>query len=69
MPSDYDLVRVDDEVDILRLAQLAPGRPVHVVLRHADGTTDEVETTHTMSDEHIEWFKAGSALNVLRRGR
>jgi aconitate hydratase len=69
VPSDYDLVRVDDEVDILHLAQLAPGRPVHVVLRHADGTTDEIETTHTMSDEHIEWFKAGSALNVLRRGR
>ena len=62
-------MRVDDNVDIVGLATLAPGRPVKVVLHHADGTTDEIETTHTMSEEHIEWFKAGSALNVLRRGR
>ena len=69
MASDYDLVLADDEIDIVHLDRLAPGHPVHVVLRHTDGTTDEVETTHTMSDEHVEWFKAGSALNVLRRGR
>jgi aconitate hydratase len=68
-PGDYDKVRVDDTVDILGLADLAPGKPVRVVLRHADGTSDEVETTHTMSPEHIEWFGAGSALNVLRQGR
>ena len=43
-----------------------PGRPVKVVLHHADGTTDEISTTHTMSEEHIAWFRAGSALNVLR---
>ena len=46
-----------------------PGRRCTVVLHHADGSTDEIETTHTMSDEHIEWFRAGSALNVLRRGQ
>jgi aconitate hydratase len=68
-PGDYDKVRVDDTVDIVGLAGLAPGKPVRVVLRHADGTSDEVETTHTMSPEHIEWFGAGSALNVLRQGR
>ena len=62
-------IRVDDTVDVVGLADLAPGRPVTVVLHHADGTTDEIETTHTMSAEHIEWFKAGSALNVLRRHR
>ena len=45
---------------------LAPGRPVTVVLHHGDGTSDTVSTTHTMSDEHIAWFRAGSALNVLR---
>lgn len=67
VPSDYDLIRFDDEIDIVRLHELAPGRPIHVVVRHADGTRDEIETTHTMSDEHIEWFQAGSALNVLRR--
>jgi aconitate hydratase len=58
-------VRVDDTVDVLGLAQLAPGRPVKVVVHHADGTSDEVTTTHTMSEEHISWFNAGSALNLL----
>jgi aconitate hydratase len=67
--ADYDKVRADDEVDITGVAELAPGRPVAVVLRHADGTEDAIETTHTMSDEHIAWFRAGSALNVLRQSR
>jgi aconitate hydratase len=39
---------------------------VLVRLHHSDGTTDDVTTTHTMSEEHIDWFRAGSALNVLR---
>ncbi|MBM3671082.1 MAG: aconitate hydratase [Actinobacteria bacterium] len=65
-PADYELFRVDDTVDIIDLASLAPERPVRVVIHHADGTRDKIETTHTMSDEHIEWFRAGSALNVLR---
>jgi aconitate hydratase len=64
-PADYDKVRVDDKVDIVGLAELAPGKPVTVRFNHADGTTDEVQTTHTMSPEHIEWFRAGSALNLL----
>jgi aconitate hydratase len=63
--SDYDKVRADDVVDIQGLSELAPGRPVAVVLRHSDGTTDELETSHTMSEEHIDWFRAGSALNLL----
>ncbi|MFN8036954.1 MAG: aconitate hydratase [Acidimicrobiia bacterium] len=66
-PADYDKVRVDDTVDIVGLADLAPGKPVTVVLRHADHTSDEIVTTHTMSQEHIAWFRAGSALNVLRQ--
>jgi aconitate hydratase len=65
-PDDYDKVAADDTVDITGLADLAPGRNVTVVLHHADGSSDEIETTHTMSPEHIEWFKAGSALNLLR---
>jgi aconitate hydratase len=42
---------------------------VAVELRHADGGVDHLVTTHTMSDEHIAWFRAGSALNVLRAER
>jgi aconitate hydratase len=66
-PSDYDKIRVDDTIDIVGLADLAPGKPVHVVAHHDDGTTDEFDTTHTMSPEHIEWFRAGSALNLLAK--
>jgi aconitate hydratase len=65
-PDDYERIRVDDAVDIVGIADLAPERRVKVVLHHVNGTTEEIETTHTMSEEHIEWFRAGSALNVLR---
>jgi aconitate hydratase len=66
-PADYDKVKADDTIDIVGLAELAPGTPVQVVLRHADGSSDEITTTHTMSDEHIEWFRAGAALNILAK--
>ena len=45
---------------------LAPDAPVRARIHHADGTTTDFECTHTMSQEHIEWFKAGSALNIIR---
>jgi aconitate hydratase len=64
-PDDYERVLVDDTIDIVGLADLAPGKPVKVLIHHADGSTDEIDTTHTMSEEHIQWFKAGSALNLL----
>ena len=63
---DYERILAGDSIDIVGLAALAPGRPVTVVLHHADGRVDRVLTTHTMSDEQIAWFQAGSALNVLR---
>jgi aconitate hydratase len=65
-PDDYERILADDTIDIVGLADLAPGRPVEVVVHHADGSSDTISTTHTMSDEHIAWFRAGSALNVLR---
>ena len=67
-PADYERILADDTVDIVGLADLAPGHPVKVVVHHADGTAEDITTTHTMSDEHIAWFRAGSALNVLRGG-
>jgi aconitate hydratase len=64
---DYERIRADDTIDVTGLSELAPGKPVTVVVHHSDGSTHDITTTHTMSPEHIEWFKAGSALNVLRR--
>jgi aconitate hydratase len=66
-PNDYERILVDDTIDIVGLADLAPDRPVTVRIHHADGRSTDITCRHTMSDEHIGWFRAGSALNVLRR--
>ena len=68
-PGDYDLVRESDRISILGLRDLAPGRPVRCVLAHADGGRDEVELSHSYNEPQIGWFRAGSALNVLRGGK
>jgi aconitate hydratase len=68
-PNDYDKVRYNDSVDITGLSELAPGSQVRVVLHHADETTETILCAHTMSDEHIDWFRAGSALNLLAAKR
>jgi aconitate hydratase len=66
-PAAYDEIGDGDTVSILELALLAPNRPVPCVLHRVDGPTLEFTCHHTMSEEHIEWFRAGSALNFARR--
>jgi aconitate hydratase len=68
-PTDYDRIRADDVVDLTRVAELAPGSTVTVVLHHADGGTESFAANHTMSDEQIGWFRAGSAVNALAARR
>jgi aconitate hydratase len=65
-PADFDKVQEHDRISIRGLDRLAPGRPVVVVLHHADGSEDELEARHSLNAEQVEWFRAGSALNVLR---
>jgi aconitate hydratase len=65
-PADYDRILVDDRVAVTGLKDLTPGRPVTVELHHSDGTTETFEAKHSLNDDQVEWFKAGSALNVLR---
>jgi aconitate hydratase len=65
-PGDYDLLREDDRVSLLGLAELAPGSTVRMVIKHADGSVDEATLVHTFNENQIEWFKAGSALNLIR---
>ena len=67
VPADYEKVAEGDRVSILGLAGLTPGEPLQVVLDHADGSSDTVEARHSLNTEQIAWFKAGSALNVLKR--
>ena len=65
--ADYDKVKEDDSIDITGLTSFAPGKPLTVVLNHKDGTKDEIAVNHTYNDPQIEWFKAGGALNVIRK--
>ena len=65
-PADYEKVREGDRISVLGLADLAPAAPLRVVLHHADGSEDAVVACHTLSEEQIGWFRAGSALNLLR---
>ena len=66
-PDDYDRIDEDDRVSILGLADLAPGAPVNVQVAKPDGSTIEITAEHTLSHDQIEWFQAGSALNLIRR--
>ena len=68
-PATYDSIGPDDTISITGLADLAPDRPVQCFINHVDGSTTAFETNHTMSEEHIAWFKAGGALNVIRAQR
>ncbi|RZS98524.1 aconitate hydratase [Cecembia calidifontis] len=67
-PADYDLIQEDDSIDIIGLTEFAPGKPLTVVLNHADGSKDEIKVNHTYNEGQIEWFKAGSALNLIKAG-
>ena len=66
-PSDYDKVQEDDTIDIVGLADFAPGKALTVVLHHADGSADEITVNHTYNEQQIKWFEAGSALNIIRK--
>ncbi|CDI06166.1 putative aconitate hydratase, mitochondrial [Candidatus Nitrosotenuis uzonensis] len=65
-PSDYDKVREDDRISLVNLDKLAQGRSVKCILDHLDGSKDEIELLHSYNSAQIEWFRQGSALNVLR---
>jgi aconitate hydratase len=65
--TDYDKVQEDDTIDIIDLKDFAPGKPLTLLLNHADGSKDEIKANHTYNENQIEWFKAGSALNLIKQ--
>ena len=65
-PATYDQIGEDDRISVLGLADLAPDTPVQCRITKPDGTTIDFETVQTFSPEQIEWFRAGSALNIIR---
>lgn len=68
-PSDYDKILEDDKINLVDLRKLTPGKQVKCVIKHADGSEEVIMLNHTMNDNQIEWFKAGSALNLIARNQ
>jgi aconitate hydratase len=66
---DYNIIREDDRIDIPGLEKLAPGSKLVLKLTHSDQTKDYVEANHSYNENQISWFKAGSALNLIRKSR
>ena len=66
-PADYDKIREDDTIDVLGLKEFAPDKQLHVVLHHSDGTSHEFPVNHSYNQIQIDWFKAGSALNLIKQ--
>ncbi len=65
--ADYDKIQEDDTIDINGLTSFAPNTPLELVLNHADGTKETILANHTYNEQQIEWFKAGGALNIIRK--
>ncbi len=65
-PDDYEKILEDDKISLVDLNNLQPGKQVKCVITHNDGNREEIMLNHSYNQSQIEWFKAGSALNVLR---
>ena len=64
---DFNKIKEDDRIDISGLKDFAPGKQFTVTLNHSDGTRERFPANHSYNDSQIEWFKAGSALNIIRK--
>ena len=64
-PAEYDLIQEEDRINLVGLNELAPGKPVTCVVRHSDGSSENLLLNHSYNAAQIEWFKAGSALNLM----
>ena len=63
---DYNKILEDDTIDVTGLTSFTPGKPLQLVLNHADGSIETIDVNHSYNQQQIEWFKAGGALNVIR---
>ncbi|KAI4503690.1 hypothetical protein M0802_001093 [Mischocyttarus mexicanus] len=64
--SDYDKIQPTDKISLLGLKDIAPGKPVKAEIKHKDGKVDVISLNHTLNEQQIGWFKAGSALNRMK---
>lgn len=66
-PNDYDKIQENDKLDLTGLKELVPGKQLELIIKHEDGSQDKAVLNHTMNEPQIEWFKAGSALNLIAK--
>uniref|UniRef100_A0A8D8Z1Y4 Aconitate hydratase, mitochondrial n=1 Tax=Cacopsylla melanoneura TaxID=428564 RepID=A0A8D8Z1Y4_9HEMI len=66
-PADYDKIQPFDKISLVGLKDLAPGKPVTSQIKHEDGSVDEIKLNHSLNEQQIEWFQAGSALNRMKQ--
>ena len=66
-PDDYDRIQEDDRISLLGLKDLAPGKPVECIVKHADGTSETLQLNHSYGESQIAWFRLGSALNLFHQ--
>ncbi len=64
---DYLRIREDDRISITGLKEFSPGKRLTVILHHSDGSVDKFAADHSYNEAQIEWFRAGSALNLIRK--
>jgi len=64
-PADYDKIREDDRISLVGLRDMAPGKPVECIVKHADGTSETLRLSHSFATSQLEWFRKGSALNLF----
>jgi len=64
-PAHYDRIREDDRISLVGLQDMAPGKPVECLVKHADGTTETLRLSHSFAAPQLEWFRKGSALNLF----
>ena len=64
--ADYDLIQEDDTFNFVDLSEFSAGKQITIEVVHADGSKDVILANHTYNDAQIEWFKAGSALNLIK---
>ena len=64
--ADYDLIQEDDTFNFTDIADFAPGKPLSITLTHADGSQDNIVVNHTYNDAQIQWYRKGSALNLIK---
>jgi aconitate hydratase len=64
---DYNKIKEDDKINISGLVKFAAGSQLTITLNHSDGTIEKFQANHSYNESQIEWFKAGSALNIIRK--